>query len=284
LAADGSVDLWPMWLRSAAEGGRPRRSAGGANAIVLFDSQGNELLRHGFDTTPVSNHGRISRSTFDEDVPWHPDTQRISLTRHGVVVAERSVSAAAPTVHVISPNGGERWPAEGDITVRWEAADSDADALSFTVDYSADAGRTWEGIASNVKRTSYTLHAWEVPASGEALVRVRASDGIRTSGDVSDAPFETATKPPVLGILGIADQTTVPAGRPLTLRGIGVDPDGGMLRGMALEWTSDRDGHLGSGEILSVTHLSPGPHSITLRGTDRHGEQSSTHVQVIVAG
>ncbi len=172
--------------------------------------------------------------------------------------------------------------AEGSLTVAWEASDPDGDDLHCWLEYSADGGQTWETIVSNVRGTSYTLQAWEVPGSDHALVRMRATDGVRTSVDVSDATFVVAKKPPVVGILGAHGPLTLAPDTYLDLRGLGADLDGGTLRGSALVWTSDRDGILGTGETVRLERLSPGLHRITLVGTDRDGQTATAETTLVV--
>jgi len=53
--------------------------------------------------------------------------------------------------------------------------------------------------------------------------------------------------------------------------GSGYNVDTGPLSGDQLEWLSDRDGLLGTGESLSIATLSAGTHTITLRTLDGHG-------------
>ena len=139
--ADGTVELWPAYLRSASEGVRPRGGQAGAFAIVLFDQAGTELMRHAFDPDPVAVHAPIVHATFGATLPWHPSTQRIAVTRGNVVLAERLVSPSAPSVRLLSPNGGEHWPGQGDIQLTWEASDADGDVLHFAVDYSPERGQ-----------------------------------------------------------------------------------------------------------------------------------------------
>lgn len=78
------------------------------------------------------------------------------------------------------------------------------------------------------------------------------------------------------------DQSAVNAGNPLLLEGSGNDPDGGLLSGNSLEWTSDVDGSLGTGEDLSVANLTPGPQTITLTATDSDGNTASDAVDIVV--
>jgi hypothetical protein len=70
----------------------------------------------------------------------------------------------------------------------------------------------------------------------------------------------------------------------LALAGVAYDPEDAELDDAALIWTSDRDGQLGSGALLTLAaqDLALGPQRITLRATDRDGMDGSATVCVSV--
>jgi hypothetical protein len=78
------------------------------------------------------------------------------------------------------------------------------------------------------------------------------------------------------------DKSAVSAGNTLMLKGSGNDPDEGVLSGSSLEWSSDVDGSLGTGENVSVANLSPGPQTITLTATDSDGNTASDAADIVV--
>jgi hypothetical protein len=279
--ADGSVKWWPAYVGRGV--GRLAADRGdGGYELLLLDVNGVVLSRRTFDPHPTFIHARGRHLGFDETLPWHPATHRLALARNGLVLGERTLSAHAPTVRLLSPNGNETWPADGTITVAWEGSDLDGDVLSYWLEYSPDGGRTWETIVSNITGSRHTLQAWDVPGGDRALVRVRATDGVRSSADVSDATFAALKKAPVVKILGAAGPLELVSGRYVELRGLGIDPDGGTVRGAGLTWTSDRDGLLGSGDQLRIERLSRGTHRVKLTGRDRDGQSATDEVTVIV--
>ena len=56
-----------------------------------------------------------------------------------------------------------------------------------------------------------------------------------------------------------------------------------MLTGAALQWTSSLSGALGTGEMLHVTDLRSGLHTITLTAQDRGGHRMKASVTILVA-
>jgi PKD repeat protein len=88
------------------------------------------------------------------------------------------------------------------------------------------------------------------------------------------APVVTISTPGATG--------TVTAGTPITFAGAALDPEDGALTGMALRWSSSRDGALGTGSPFTTSGLSAGLHTITLSATDSGGRTGAASVQVTV--
>lgn len=72
------------------------------------------------------------------------------------------------TIRVVHPNGGERFQAGTETTIRWDGVLAED---TVRIDYSTDNGATWRTVAS---RASGLSHRWKVPAtpSDRCLARV----------------------------------------------------------------------------------------------------------------
>ena len=93
--------------------------------------------------------------------------------------------AAAQTLAVDSPNGGEAWKAGSSQIIRWKTASK---VGNVRITYSTDEGASWRTVALSVRNTGE--YSWIVPStpSKRCLVRIReASDG--DPSDVSDEVF-----------------------------------------------------------------------------------------------
>jgi len=100
-----------------------------------------------------------------------------------------------PHVVVVSPNGGERWTGVNNIT--WIAWDNNTlEELTFDVLLSKDGGQTFETLAEEVSELWYTWNCTEYPQLDTYVVKIRVSDGIYWSEDVSDQPFTAGEVPP----------------------------------------------------------------------------------------
>jgi len=94
----------------------------------------------------------------------------------------------APSVEVITPNGGEL--INGTITVEWNAVDFDSDPLSFDVLYSDDNGSSWDDLATGVTSDNVSWNTSLYADGNGYMIRVIVTDGVETAHDDSDAPFE----------------------------------------------------------------------------------------------
>ncbi len=102
----------------------------------------------------------------------------------------------APTVTVLSPNGGEVLAIGSHATVTWIAAD-DQGVASVSIAVSRDNGGTWQDIATAVSNTGSFDWLVTPPQTNSnpdprftALIRVTAKDGLnRIGADQSDAAF-----------------------------------------------------------------------------------------------
>lgn len=230
-----------------------------------------------------------------EFIPWHPETARISIYHGERELAGRNVSPNPPTVQVLSPNGGEVIE-EGFFNVIWNARDVDGDPLTFSILYSTDNGETWMTLDTDiagsslgateagVTEASYRVDAHLLAGSPAALIRVLVSDGVNTTFGQSNAPFLVLRRSPQVTILSPTDGSFINADEVIALTGDAYDPEQGALTGSALTWESDRDGLLGSGTtlVLLASHLTPGPHRITLRASDSDDMTGGAGVNIVV--
>jgi hypothetical protein len=192
---DGTVELRPFYRASATARLAAHSQGRGSHRLELVGEDGAVLVGRSFDPIPLAAHAPISRFWIGEELPWHPAARKILLRRGGTVLAERAVSPSSPSVTLLTPNGGERLPPGGDLTITWQASDPDGDALSYWLEYSVDGGQKWQTIYRNLTKTSYTLPLKTLHGNPRVSIRIHATDGVNTTTDVSDAPFEVTGSP-----------------------------------------------------------------------------------------
>ena len=196
---------------------------------------------------------------------WDTLTHRIVFKHNDNIVGNIQAGENPPVVKVLYPNGGES--IGGTDTILWEGSDADGDSLCYNLLYSQD-GITWTLLAPGLSDTSFIWDTELTPGGENCHIKVYASDGINTVQDSSDGPFLMGTKSPFCGIVNPVDSSQFLQNELLSLQGVGNDAEDGLLTGTSLSWSSDIDGELGTGGLLSIATLSIGQHTITLTAED----------------
>ncbi len=125
------------------------------------------------------------------------------------------IGDAPPTISLLSPTSGQRYPAGGVVPISWTASD-DEGLRGFDIVVSYDGGQRWQTIAKDLPATA-TSYAWQTaPGAGYADVRlmVIARDWrFQTTSAGRDAAFALgdAAALPVAASLSV-NPTTIPSG------------------------------------------------------------------------
>ena len=277
---DDTAALDPIWvITSTVTPENP--PAGTGYCLEAQDGSGTPLSSHCFDLAFVNYETGEATNVdgFNLMLPYPNGVTRIVLKKGTAELAVQSVSANAPVVTVLSPNGGETWAATGTYTITWTTNDADGDPLTYSVLYSPDESN-WMPIGATITQTQLAVNAAELAGSTNARIRVLASDGANTSADESDAPFTVGRKPPQAFIISPEADSATLEGTPVLLEGTAYDLEDGTLGDAALNWSSSRDGDLGTGAQV-LTTLSLGQHTLTLTATDSDANTVAATVQVL---
>lgn len=192
---DGSFELLPL-LRKPLPRNRLEHVRPGAYNLELYDAAGKLLSERSFGLRRAAD-GASAGDRIQEEVPFVEGLRRLVITKGGVTVFERSASANAPRVKILSPNGGEILTT-GTHHIRWEAKDSDGDPLTFLVQYTPDGGKSWQGIAlvAPGNPLEAEVNVKELFPSRQGRIRVTVSDGLLNGIDWSDCAISVGVKEP----------------------------------------------------------------------------------------
>ena len=279
--SQGQVSRLDPFYRLNGTPGSHDQPGSGAYSLEVQGPNGQVLFARAFDPASDGYSGGDD-GVFREIVPFPAGAARIVVKHGGTELAGRTVSAHAPEVKLLAPNGGETWPAGSQQTIRWSAGDADGESLVFSLQYSRDGGATWSALASNVQGTEHSVTTDALGGSTQALIRVIASDGVNTGADTSDASFTVARKAPEAYLLSPEEGDVLRPGAEVELAGLASDPEDGPLGDDALVWASDRQGVLGTGRHLALTTLQPGAHTLTLTATDSDAMTGTASVTIYV--
>ena len=217
---------------------------------------------------------------FLEVIPVTSRPTTVRITRDGQPIATRTASTA-PTVKLVSPNGGESL--DGDVPVKWEAVDADGGPLDIELSYSADDGKTWRVLTSGLGGSSTVIPAADLGGSTTGRLRVAVNDGFSSAVDASDAAFSVANQGPNLALIVSPGANRVfRLHDTVVLRGSVSDWEDANVTN--LTWSSDRDGQLGRGTEVQTSKLTAGSHVITMTATDSGGASAKSTVTIEIDG
>ncbi len=270
LDAEGRCTLRPAFLTRIP----PERWREGAVQYVVEvrDEGGRVLVR-----VPLSASGTcesdstVLRGSVDlPDSAARLDVLRVDASgRDPLVLASERVPERAPELRLLTAPEGE---VDGEVTLAWEAS-GDPEPVRYFVDYST--GReTWEPLSLGLTEPRLTVDVAAL-AGGEACrVAVTASNGLRASR-VESEPFRVREKPCSAVIARPVDGEVVPPD--VVLVGNGWWREEGRPELHALVWSSDVQGELGAGRVVTA-RLEPGIHRVTLLAGsgDRAGQDAIT--------
>ncbi len=170
-------------------------------------------------------------------------------------------------------------------TFTWSASDPDNNPLSYVVQYSKDAGTTWQTLISNLTATSYEVNLQALAGTNRGLLRVLASDGFNTAQDQSNALFTIARHRPQSFIQSPENNRLFVGEQTIILEGRGYDNEDGLLADARLTWASDLNGALGTGSSLAIkaSQLAEGMHTITLTASDSESQTGNASIKIQIA-
>jgi hypothetical protein len=209
-------------------------------------------------------------------------TTQILLKRNDKILARRQVPESTPTISLVDVIGGGD-VARGVRKVRWRSADASGIPLMHTVEYSGDGGINWMPLAVLVFGNEVDVDFDEVPGSDAAMIRVRASNGVRVAESASTQKFRVARKPAVTSIDTPSAESTMTQGSSLLAVGSAVTLEQGALNNAdAFTWSSDLVGVLGHGRWINLGGLNTGTHKVTFEAIGPGELKSSASVVVHV--
>ncbi len=243
----------------------PISNIGTLYSCTLLDATGTLLARIFFEP---------DFTTFDPypvnlKIPFTEVASSIQIQKGNLVLFERTIGPAYPTVEVLSPNGG--YFEDPNIPVQWVSDDADGDLLSHDVYASSDNGITWFPAALGVvSMDSIPMDTSHAPGGNLWRVKVTATDGFHTTEAIS-ATFSTPTKPPIVMIESPEPNTAILEGQEIYFSGSACDPEQGVIDPNTLLWESTLSGSLYTGPSFRAT-LPAGEHVVYLEAKDNEGK------------
>lgn len=207
------------------------------------------------------------------------DSRTISLTAtdsDGITdQTEISITVEAnglPSASISSPGDGASFDQDEDIP--FEGSGEDPEDGTLTGD-----DLVWESDINGEIGTGQSFTRGDLDA-GNHEITLTVTD--RYGAEDSETISLAVEGPPTASISSPTDQSIFNEGDVVTFEGSASDPTEGELSGTSLEWSSDADGSLGTGQTITTSDLSGGPHAVTLTATDADGNTASVSVDLLV--
>jgi hypothetical protein len=189
-----------------------------------------------------------------------------------------TVANTPPTAKITFPPTGSNYYTSQNVNLRGSAFDPDESI--------PEANLSWNSSISGFLGTGSNLLV--SLSAGLHTIALTATDSLGETGQATiTVNVQACTGYPTAQILSPANNTVVGLGKTVSFQGRGTDPEDGQLTGSSLQWISDVDGPLGTGESLSSIVLSgkkcqPILHTITLEVTDKDLHKAIDSIVVVV--
>ena len=118
---------------------------------------------------------------------------------------------------------------------------------------------------------------------GTHTITLTVTDPREAVGTISISITVLANQAPTTVVSAPANGATFDEGETVTFTGSATDPEDGALTGVALVWSSNIDGQIGTGGSFTRDDLSPGTHTINLTATDSEGASGITSFVIIIS-
>lgn len=214
-------------------------------------------------------------TTFDLSVATHTlelvaeDPQGLADTATVSITVEEN---GQPTATIDAPSDGAAFEEGQSVTFEGSGSDpEDGQLTGGSLEWSSDIDARF-GSGETVTTSSLSAGTHTIVLTATDSRSAPTSDSIQI--DVNGDPEASISRPSAESIFDEGDA--------VTLEGSASDPTEGSLSGASLEWSSDRDGTLGTGGTVTTSSLSGGPHTITLTATDSDGNTGSASVRILV--
>ncbi len=202
--------------------------------------------------------------------PWPAGNRDYQNSRNGLGLVAVQPSAA-PTLGITSPNPFR--PLNLDVGEPFTLTAYATDA----VDGDLNGAIVWTSSLDGVLGQGPTLNSPPLNVGTHQITAtVTDSNGLTT---VDTVTINLGYLPPTIAITAPVAGDVIEHGVPVTLEGEADDAIDGDLSDY-IQWSSDRDGAIGSGRSVPVAMLSAGQHVITARVTDSSNTSATATVQI----
>lgn len=187
----------------------------------------------------------------------------------------RGIDNQAPSASISSPADNSEFTEGASISFEGSAHDPEDGSLSGeALVWESDAdGQLGTGTSISIGSLSAASHTVTLTATDSEGATDQASIAINVTADAGEMSASISSP---------SGESIFSEGDDISLAGSATDSEGRELSESSLEWSSDVDGTIATGQSASVSTLSPGPHTLTLTATGNEGGTASDSVLILV--
>ncbi len=193
-----------------------------------------------------------------------------------VTVTSSGGSNTAPTVSISTPTNGTSVVQGTSINFSGTANDTEDGDISASIQWSSDIdGVINTGASINTSALSVNTHTItaSITDSGSLTTTSTISVTVTSSGGSNTAPTVSISTP--------TNGTSVVQGTSINFSGTANDTEDGDISA-SIQWSSDKDGSIGSGSSINTSALSVNTHTITASITDSGSLTTTSTISVTV--
>ncbi|HEX2139161.1 MAG TPA: serine hydrolase [Woeseiaceae bacterium] len=207
------------------------------------------------------------------------DSGGLSGAANVIVAVEQAEGAGGtpPTVSISQPVDDASVTSGDSVDFAGSASDEEDGDLTAALQWTSDLDGPF-GMGGSFSSSSLSVGTHTITAS--------VTDSDAEAGSASLTLIVTIDKPPneppVVKIDSPSEGATFDQGETVTFTGSATDLQDGSLT-VSLQWSSSRDGALGSGGSLAVPALSVGTHTVSASVVDTAGASASDSIRIEIA-
>jgi CubicO group peptidase (beta-lactamase class C family) len=206
------------------------------------------------------------------------DSGGLSGAANVIVTVEQAGAPGAtpPTVSISAPADGTSVTSGDPVDFAGSANDEEDGDLTAALRWTSDLDGPF-GMGGSFSRSTLSVGTHTITASvtdSDAEAGSASLTLLVMTGTINEAPMAIIDSPD--------DGATFKQGETVTFTGSATDVQDGSLT-VSLEWSSSRDGAMGSGGSLTVSTLSVGTHTVTASVVDTAGATGSDSIRIEIA-
>lgn len=236
---------------------------------------GNLVWRSSLEgATPIGTGNTFATSSLRSGTHVVTLTASDTLAGTGTATIVIAINNTFPTVSITSPDNNSSFYENANVSLSGVASDPEDGSLT-------GASLVWRSNLSGVVGTG-TPFMTTALIKGTHSITLTATDSNDASTISAPITLTIGNFAPDVAIASPANGNSYNQGQSIVFTALATDTEDDPLTGASITWSSDLDGVIGTGLVVTVFDLSPGTHTITVTATDSQGISSTAVIAITI--